>query len=280
MERSDPEAEGPIAVWRWLRWYPLVVAALFAILWLAWPQREGAVESDVDPAEVAAVTVVDPLPLSVGEDVERGPSLLARGRDRAVALEEAAERVAGAFGLRLSEGVHGLREKVGREELKSGGLKAARLTPFVGPYLRYQHARDLFATGDAELQDEARRQTVVALAELTLDASAAGIGHAAAGAEGALQALDGAVQVVDFADFAVSLHAELGSPLGFAGLDRLDTTIDALASKALGEIDGLAPFVDRMLTLEKPAWLESVSPELAGQARDLLRDLLSRDEER
>jgi len=277
VEAPDLEPERPFALWRWLRWYPLVLVALAGALWWLVPRGD---EPDAAPAPTDPPPV-DEVPARAGGEVfgvapspEEGPSLVERGWDRAVALEGAAERIAGAFGLRMAEGVRGLRERVGREELEAGGLKAARLTPFVGPYLRYQRARDLHATGDPALQEQARRQAVIALAELSLDVGAAGLGHAAAGSEGLLQAMEGAVEAADFADFALSLHAELGAPLGFAGLDRLDTAVDDLAALALSEVDGLAPFVDQLLTVESPDWLEAVPPELAEEARELLVELL------
>jgi hypothetical protein len=276
VEATESEPERPFALWRWLRWYPLVLVALAGTLWWLVPRGEGplappgpaaALPSAGAPTSTDGVFGLAPIPAE-------GPSLAERGWDRAVALEGAAERVAGAFGLRMAEGVRGLRERVGREELEAGGLKAARLTPFVGPYLRYQHARDLHATGEPDLQARARRQTVIALAELSLDVGATGLGHAASGSEGLLHAMEGVVEAADFADFALSLHAELGAPLGFAGLDRLDGEVDELAALALREVVGLEAFVDRLLTVERPDWLEDVPPGLADEARELLAELL------
>jgi hypothetical protein len=268
VDKRAPKPELEWRAWRWLRWYPLAAAALLGLLyWLA-PRRaaepsadEGESEAPVEADEVPAVAGESPAPIE--EELE------AELEERGWIAERAASAVASALSERVGAGLSALGGRFDREDLKEGGLKAARLAPFVGPFLRYQRARASYASGDAEARAAAERQTVVALAELALDAGVTGVGHFAGDSEGLMHLVEGAVDLADMVDFGLNLQRELGAPLGELTLGKLDDRIDQLAGVALIEIDGLAPFVRSLLTADLPDWRAAVPDEAIPYVEEL-----------
>jgi len=258
----------PRGLWRVMRWYPLAVLALLVALWWFAPRRTVVAPPEPEAEPVVAQVEEPESEPAVEQDTFEVP-------EESSLLQDAATKVARAFGSRLASGIGELREHVGREELEQGSLKAARLAPFIGPFLRFQRARQLYHDGDAEQRAAAERQAVIALSALVLDVGVAGMGHIASGSEGLMQVLEGAVDVADFADFALGLQAEFGPPLGWMGLDRLDLRLDTLAGLALSEIAGLEPLIVALLTADLPEWVTSVPPEVLPAVQSLLRELIA-----
>lgn len=257
---ADPDAT--IKTWRWLRWYPLALAALLGVLfWLA-PRRsvEPAQEATLPPSSRSGPDETLATPVASSGELEESSWI----------AERAASAVASALSERVGSALGALGGRFSREDLKEGGLKAARLAPFVGPFLRYQRARSSYASDDPDVRAAAERQTVVALAELALDASVTGMGHLGADGEGLMNLLEGAVDAADMVDFGLNLQREFGAPLGELAIGKLDERIDQLAGLALTEIDGLAPVVRSLLTLEIPDWRGAVPDEAIPYVEELL----------
>jgi len=252
--------------WRWMRWYPLALAAFLALLYWFAPRGE---EQDDVPREPQAVEVAQEVE-PVGEAVLLEGSPASPVEERGWIAERAASAVATALSERVGAGLSALSGRFDREDLKEGGLKAARLAPFVGPFLRYQRARASYASDDSEVRAAAERQTVVALAELALDAGVTGAGHLAADSEGLMNLVEGAVDLADMVDLGLAFQREFGAPLGSLQLGRLDERIDQLAGVALVEIDGLAPFVRSLLTADLPDWRAAVPDEAIPYLERLL----------
>ena len=193
--------------------------------------------------------------------------------ERGWVVERAASAVASALSERVGGALGALSGHFDRDDLKEGGLKAARLAPFVGPFLRYQRARASYASDDAEVRAAAERQTVVALAELALDASVTGVGHVAGDSEGLMHLVEGAVDAADMVDLGLSIQREFGAPLGSLQIGRLDDRIDQLAGLALTNVDGLAPLVRSLLTVEVSDWRKAVPDEAIPYLEQLLSHL-------
>jgi hypothetical protein len=258
----EPDVE--LGSWRWLRWYPLAAAVLLGLLyWLA-PRHA----REPKPVQAPPKQAIEP---AAAEAIEV-PQTEAP-EERGWIAERAASAVASALSERVGAGLSALRGHFDREDLKEGGLKAARLAPFVGPFLRYQRARASYASDDAQVRAAAERQTVVALAELALDASVTGVGHVAGDSEGLMHLVEGAVDVADMVDLGLSIQREFGAPLGDLAIGRLDDRIDQLAGLALERIDGLAPFVRSLLTAEVSDWRKAVPDEAIPYVEKLLEHL-------
>ena len=259
---ADPEAE--LRSWRWLRWYPLAAAVVLGLAyWLA-PRHEGKPKPvQAPPNQASAPAAAAATKSSDSEPLE----------ERGWVVERAAAAVASALSERVGSGLSALRGRFDREDLKEGGLKAARLAPFVGPFLRYQRARASYASDDPQVRAAAERQTVVALAELALDASVTGVGHVAGDSEGLMHLVEGAVDLADMVDLGLSIQREFGAPLGSLRIGRLDERIDQLAGLALSDIDGLAPFVRSLLTAEISDWRKAVPDEAIPYVEELLKHL-------
>jgi hypothetical protein len=275
VETRATDVKSTMGAWRWLRWYPLAAAALIAVLyWLA-PKADEA----EDDAQLAAGTEGAALQLEDGpvDERETGSVAVVEAKELDPELEEqgwiaeqTASAVASALSERVGSTIGALGGRFSRDVLKEGGLKAARLAPFIGPFLRYQRARASYASDDPEVRAAAERQTVVALAELALDAGVTGVGHVAADSEGLIQLVEGAVDLADMVDLGLSIQREFGAPLGALSLGRLDDRIDQLAGLALTEIDGLAPFVRSLLTAEVPDWRGAVPDDAIPYVEELL----------
>jgi len=271
-EPQDRDPDVSPVLRRWVLGYPVVALAVALAVWILSPRREAA---DA-PAPVAGLVDTGPAQPSLAPDrvalSEQAdhPSLLGRGRASARELEQRALRVADGFGHRLGDAARSVGERVEVEDIERGGAKVARLAPYVGPYLRYHRARGLYRSGDPELQAAAKRQTVLALAEMALDVSAGALGHAGSGSADLLDALEGAVDLADFAGFALSLNEELGDSLRVQRLSELDQRLEVLAGLALAEIEGLDLFVARLLEVEPGEWRDDLPPDVVERAESLL----------
>jgi len=144
--------------------------------------------------------------------------------------------------------------------LAAGGRRLGRLVPFVGPYLRYGEARALYRSGKPGAKERARRRMVLALASLVLDAGSAGSSRAASGSSGVLAALDGAVDLVELSATALAIRDALGD----------ESTVEALAGRALDEVDGLDAVVETLLTLDARDELGDWRAELTDRGHALV----------
>lgn len=272
-DRNDELEPSP----RWLVWYPVVAVLVVALV--IFLTTGGAEEETTD---AALATAALPVPAGIGERAQAAApdeqaaevaSPLRWSLESAEELSSRAGLVAGLFGERIGRLTGELGDQVAPERMLERGRVAARFVPFAGPYLRYHRARLLWASElDAE-REAAKRQTVVALAELALDAGSAGLGKAASDSEGLAVALAGAVDLADFMDTAISIHELLGDPLQLEGLVAATRSVDDLAGLALVNVEGLDGFVVTLLELDPedatrhiPAW----APELALRLGDEL----------
>ena len=277
---NDPRHQDEFpATRRWLVWYPVAAAAV--ILALVWVSTRGSEEQLPEDPEQGALVYVPPQerpapePLEPAPDVERLPtsSRFTQSYGKAKDLTARAGSVAGLFGDRLGGIASSIGGRVERDKLLEHGRTAARFVPFAGPYLRYHRARLLWAEGDEADREAAKRQTVVALVELALDAGSAGLGQAASNSEGLTVALAGAVDVADFMDSALAIHEVLGDPLQLETLLAATRSVDDLAALALSNVEGLDGFVVSLLELESEDVTERI-PEWAPELIDQLSDSL------
>ena len=175
-------------------------------------------------------------------------------------LEERARALAGGIGTRLTTAVEYAQEHVDVETLRAGGEKLGRLVPFVGPYLRYAEARELYREDDPQARERARRLAVIALADLALDAGSAGLSKTAAGSGGALEILDGAVNLAELSAMALTIRDAFGD----------ERAVESLAGRALAEVDGLADVVEMLLTVDVRDELDTLPAELQERGRSLV----------
>jgi len=264
---ADPTVDPAVELgwWRWLRWYPLAAAVVLALLWWLAPRHPSEPKRSEPPSNAAIA------PVAATAASDENPH--APAEERGWIAERAASAVAAALSERVGSALGALSGHFDRDDLKENGLKAARVAPFVGPFLRYQRARASYASDDPEVRAAAERQTVVALAELALDASVSGVGHVAGDSEGLMHLVEGAVDVADMVDLGLSIQREFGAPLGDLAIGKLDDRVDQLAGLALERIDGLAPFVRSLLTAEVSDWRKAVPDEAIPYVEELLKHL-------
>ncbi len=279
VKKRDPRGPEPDLLRRYLLAYPVVVLLLALAVWMSLAGDEGDAEEDATPPAVEsepAKTASSP-PDVDAEARETGAleGLLDRGRDASLATKAGVGAIAGLFGERLGRAVRYVDEHVDAQDLVEGGKKLARFIPFVGPCLRFDRAREMYRSGDAERQARARRQTVIALAELGLDVGSAGLGRAASGSAGMLEAMEGAVDVADFSDFLLAINEELDESVQLGGLSVANAAVDRLAGQALVEVEGLEDFVETLLQVEPREIVGDLSSEMARRAEALLESLSS-----
>ena len=256
----------------------MAVLLLALAVWMSLPGDGGDAEENAIPPVTKSEPAETALPPDNDVDAEaREPGaiegLLDRSREASLATKAGVGAIAGLFGERLGRAVRYVDEHVDAQDLVEGGKKVARFIPFVGPCLRFDRAREMYRGGDAEQQARARRQTVIALAELGLDVGSAGLGRAASGSAGMLEAMEGAVDVADFSDFLLAINEELDESVQLGGLSVANAAVDRLAGQALVEVEGLEDFVETLLQVELREIVGDLSSEVAVRARALLDSL-------
>lgn len=287
------------AIRTWWRVWPLaaLVAVVALIVFGARERPELAEEGGAAPAAEPAPAIPAPVPPPAGDDVAREPHpndartaspiatvtaaappepvrdsepsepAVSTGASGSIGpseseptLEQRARLLFGALRGRFEHTVDEVAERVDRDALVAGGAQVGRLVPFVGPCLRYGEARALYRSEDPADRERARRLVVLALADLLIDTSSAGLGKTAAGSSGLVEALEGAVDLAELSAKLLLVRDALGQ----------GSSAEALAGRALTDVDGLAVVVEELLQLEVEAEIDALRGGLTERGRALV----------